>query len=76
VLVQIGDLVVECVDAGGGAEARFVPGLFAERLGQAFLKLPDAGAGPESALVGGEQVSLQGCPGDGRAGAVAGGGPA
>ena len=32
----------------------------------------DAGGEPESALVGGEQVSLQGCPGDGRAGAGAG----
>ena len=68
VLVQIGDLVVERVDVGGGAEPGFAPGLVAERFGQAFFELLDAGDEPESALVGGEQVSLQGCPGDGRAG--------
>jgi hypothetical protein len=73
VLVQIGDLVVERVDVGGGAEPGFAPCLVAERLGQAGFELLDAGGEPESALVGGEQVSLQGGRGDGRAGAGAGG---
>ena len=35
-LVQIGDLVIEHVDVGGGAEPGFAPGLVAERFGQAF----------------------------------------
>ena len=70
VLVQIGDLVVERVDVGGGAEPGFAPGLVAERFGQAGFELLDAGGEPESALVGGEQVSLQGGRGDGRAGAA------
>ena len=64
-LVQIGDLVVECVDVGGGAEPGFAPGLVAERFGQAFFELLDMSGEPESAVVGGEQVGLQGCPGDG-----------
>ena len=68
----MGDLVVECVDVGGGAEPGFAPGLVAERLGQAFFELLDAGGEPQSALVGGEQVGLQRCPGDGRAGGAAG----
>ena len=73
VLVQIGDLVVERVDADRGAEPGFAPGLVAGRFGQAGFELLDAGGEPESALVGGEQVSLQGGRGDGRAGAGAGG---
>jgi hypothetical protein len=43
-LFELGDLVVQRVGAGGCAEAGLLPGLLAERLGEAFLKLPDAGA--------------------------------
>ena len=50
-LVEIGDLVVERVDVGGCAEPGFAPGLVAERLGQAFFELLDAGGEPESAVV-------------------------
>ena len=67
-LFQAGDRVVEGVDAGGCAEPGVAPGLLAERLGQAFLQLLDAGCEPESALVGGEQVGLQRGPGDAGAG--------
>ena len=42
-LFEVGDLLVEGVDVGGGAEPGFVPGLLAECFGQAFLQLPDAG---------------------------------
>ena len=42
-LFEVGDLLVEGVDVGGRAEPGFAPGLLAERLGQAFLELPDAG---------------------------------
>ena len=39
-----------------------------------FSELPDAGVQPDGALVGGEQVGLQRCAGDGGPGAAAGGG--
>ncbi len=46
--------------------------MFAERFGEAVFELPDAGAEPDGAFVCGEQVGLQGGPGDGRAGFSAG----
>ena len=69
-LFKMGDFLAEGVDAGGCAEPGFTPRLFAERIGQPLLELPDAGAEPDGAFVGGEQVSLQGCAGDGGAGGV------
>ena len=36
-LFQMGDLLVEGVDVGRGAEPRLAPGLVAESFGQAFL---------------------------------------
>jgi hypothetical protein len=41
--------------------------LLAERLGQAFFELLDAGVEPDGAFVSGEQVGLQRDLGDGRA---------
>ena len=71
-LFQAGDRVVEGVDVCGCAEPGFLPGLLAERLGQALFELLDTSGEPEGTFVGGEQVRLQGGPGDGRAGAVGG----
>src|SRR6266516_1597360 len=62
-LLEVGDLVAEGVDVGGRAE----------HLGQAVFELLDTGLEPDRPLVGGEQVGLQRCPGDGRAGSFAGG---
>ena len=73
-LFEVGDFLVQGVDVGGRAEPGFAPGLLAERFGEAFFELPDAGGEPQGAFVGGEQVGLQGCAGDGRAGGAAGGG--
>ena len=42
-LLEMGDLLAEGVDVSGRAEPGFAPGLLAERLGQAFFELPDAG---------------------------------
>ena len=42
-LLEMGDLLAEGIDVGGRAEPGFAPGLLAERLGQAFFELPDAG---------------------------------
>ena len=58
-LFEVGDLLAEGVGVGGGAEPGLVPGLVPERLGQAFLQLPDAGVQPDGALMGSEQVGLQ-----------------
>jgi hypothetical protein len=69
-LFEMGDFLAEGIDVGGRAEPGFAPRLFAERIGQPLLELPDAGAEPDGAFVGGEQVSLQGCAGDGEAGGV------
>ena len=75
VLLEVADFLLEGVDVGGGTEAGFAPGLLAERFGEAFFELADAGGEPQRPLVGGEQVRLQGRPGDaGAGGAVAGGG--
>ena len=46
-LLEMGDLLAEGVDVSGCAEPGFAPGLFAERLGQAFFELPDAGGEPD-----------------------------
>ena len=37
------DLLVEGVDVGWGSESGFAPGLVAERLGEAFFQVLDAG---------------------------------
>jgi hypothetical protein len=58
-LLQVVDLLAEGVDVGGRAEPGLAPCLFAERFGQAFLKLADAGVQPDSAFVRREQVGLQ-----------------
>jgi len=58
-LFEVGDLLAECVDVGGGAESGFSPGLLAEGFGEPFLELLDAGAEAGRAFVGGEQVGLQ-----------------
>ena len=58
-LFELGDRAVECVDACGRAEAGLLPGLLAEDLGQALLKLPDAGVEAGGAFMRGEEVSLQ-----------------
>ena len=73
-LFEVGDLLVEGVDVGGGAQPGLAPCLLAECLGEPFLEVLDSGVEPVGAFVRGEQVGLQGGSGDGRAGAVAGGG--
>ncbi len=71
-LFEVGEFVLEGVDVGGGAEPGLAPGLVAESFGQASFEVAVAGAEPERAFVGGEQVCLQGGPGDaGPGGAVA-----
>ena len=45
-LFEVADLLVEGVDVGGDAEARFVPGLFTECFGQAGFQLPDTAGEP------------------------------
>ena len=42
-LLEMGDLLAEGIDVSGRAKPGFAPGLLAERLGQAFFELPDAG---------------------------------
>ena len=42
-LFKMGDFLAEGVDVGGCAEPGFTPCLFAERIGQPLLELPDAG---------------------------------
>ena len=73
-LLIVGDFLVERVNVGGGTETGFSPRLFAERIGQALFELPDPSAEPDSALVGGEQVCLEGCAGDGGSCGSPGGG--
>jgi hypothetical protein len=75
-LFELGDLVVQRVGVGGRAEAGLLPGLLAERLGEAFFELPDACVEAGGALVRGEQVGLQRRAGDGGAGGFACGGRA
>ena len=58
-LLEVGDLLLEGVGVGGGAEPGFPPGLLAERFGEASFQLLDAGVEPQGAFVGGEQVGLQ-----------------
>jgi hypothetical protein len=67
-LLVVGELLIEGIDVGGRAEPGFAPCLLAERLGQPFLELVDAGVEPDGAFVGCEQVGLQRGAGDGRAG--------
>ena len=72
VLFELGDALVEGVDVGWGAEPGLAPGLFAERFGEPFLELLDAGVEPGGAFVGGEQVGLQRGAGDRGAGVLVG----
>jgi hypothetical protein len=48
-MLEVGDLLVESADVGGGAEPGFAPGQLAERLRQAVFELLDAGGEPERA---------------------------
>ena len=73
-LFELGDLLVEGVDVGGGAEPGLAPGVLAEGFGQALFEVLDSGVEPGGAFVGGEQVGLQRGSGDRRAGALAAGG--
>ena len=45
-LFEVGDRLAEGIDVGGRAEPGFAPGVLAERLGQAFFELTDAGVEP------------------------------
>ena len=72
-LLIVGDFLVERVNVGGGTETGFSPRLFAEGIGQPLFELADAGAEADGAFVGGKQVGLQGCAGDGGSCGVAGG---
>ncbi|MFI7670207.1 hypothetical protein [Nocardia sp. NPDC049526] len=45
-LFELVDALVERVDVGGCAEPGSAPGLLAERFGQSFLQLLDAGSKP------------------------------
>src|SRR5664280_3191944 len=65
-LFEVADLLVEGVDVGRDAEARFVPGLFTECFGQAGFQLPDPAGEPDGSFAGGEQVDLQRGAGDAR----------
>jgi hypothetical protein len=56
---EVGDLLVEGVDVGRGAEPGGAPSVLAQRLGEAFFEVLDAGVQPVGAFVGGEQVGLQ-----------------
>ena len=61
-LFEGNDALFELVDVVGDAEPGLVPGLFAERVGQPPFELVDAGAEAGGAVLGIEQVGLQGCP--------------
>lgn len=74
VLFEASDLLVKSVDVDGRYERGLAPGALTERFGQAFLELLDAAVQSDRAFVGGEQVGLQRCSGDGGAGVVAVGG--
>ena len=71
-LLEVGDLLVEGVDVGRGAEPGLAPGVLAECLGQAFLQVLDARVEPGGTFVRGEQVGLQRGLGDRRPGGCAG----
>jgi len=60
VLFERDDLLFELIDAIGRAEARLVPGLFAECFGEALFELVDAGGETNGALLRVEQVGLEG----------------
>ena len=64
VLFEGDDLLFELVDVVGGAESGLAPGVLAEQFGQAGLELVGAGGHAGAALLGGEQVGLQGGAGD------------
>jgi hypothetical protein len=60
VLFEEDDLPFELVDVVGWAEAGFAPGLLAEHLGELPFELLDAGGQAGAALLGLEDVSVQG----------------
>lgn len=57
-LFEVGDLLVERVEIGWGAQPRLAPGVLTEYCGEAFLEVEDTSVLPGRALVGGEQVGL------------------
>ena len=65
-LLKVAVLLGEAAGIGGDAEPGLMPGLLAERFGQAVFELPYAAGEPERALVGGGQVGLQRSVGDAR----------
>ena len=72
-LFEVGDLLVQGVDVGRGAQPGLAPGVLTECFGEALLEVLDASVQPGGAFVGGEQVGLQRGSGDRRAGVFAGG---
>ena len=58
-LLEPGDLLVEGVDVGGGAEPGGVPGVLAESVGEVTFEVLDSAVEPGGAFVCGEQVGLQ-----------------
>src|SRR5260370_25526255 len=60
----MGDALFERVDVVGGAEAGLTPGLLAERMGEPFFQLLDAGGLAGGAFLRGGQVCLQGSAAD------------
>ncbi len=63
-LFEGADLLFELVDVVGDAEAGFVPGLFAERFGEALFELLNSGGEADGALVCVGEVGLHGRPAD------------
>ena len=57
-LLESGDLLVEGVDVGGGAEPGGVPGALAEGVGESPFEVLDSVVEPGGAFVRGEQVGL------------------
>jgi hypothetical protein len=63
-LFEVGDLLVEGVDVGGGAQAGLAPGVLAQCGGETLFEMLDASVKPGGAFVGGEEVGLQRGSGD------------
>jgi hypothetical protein len=60
VLFEEHDLLFELVDVVGRAESGLAPGVLVEQFGQACLELLGSGGHASTAVLGGEQVGLQG----------------